>query len=40
MMVVFGVVIEALDDLKKGRENHTARDAIKFLEQQLKAGNR
>ncbi|XP_062517386.1 nonsense-mediated mRNA decay factor SMG5-like isoform X2 [Corticium candelabrum] len=33
-------VIEALDELKKGKENHTARDAIKFLEQQLKTGNR
>jgi hypothetical protein len=36
----FHSVIEALDDLKKGKDNHTARESIKFLEHQLKAGNR
>ena len=33
-------VIETLDGMKKGRENYTAREAIKFLEKELQDGNR
>ena len=33
-------VIETLDSMKKGKENYLAREAIKFLEKEFKAGNR
>ena len=34
------VVIESLDQMKKGRENYSAREAIKFIEGQLQSGNK
>ena len=34
------LVIESLDQMKKGRENYSAREAIKFLEKELQGGNR
>ncbi len=33
-------VIECLDQMKKGRENYSAREAIKFLESQLQSGSK
>ena len=36
----FSSVIEALDSMKKGKENYLAREAIKFLEREFKVGNR
>lgn len=33
------IVIEVLDGMKKGKENYTAREAIKFLERELQSGN-
>jgi len=33
-------VIEMLDSMKKGKENYAARDTIKFLEKELKSGNK
>ena len=33
-------VIDALDSMKKGRENYAAREAIKFLERNLQGGGR
>jgi hypothetical protein len=33
-------VIEWLDQMKKGRENYSAREAIKFLESQLQSGSK
>ena len=33
-------MIESLDQMKKGRENYSAREAIKFLEKELQGGNR
>lgn len=38
--LLFTVVIESLDQMKKGRENYSAREAIKFLESQLQSGNK
>ncbi len=32
-------VVETLDAMKKGRENYSAREAIKFLEKELQTGN-
>ena len=39
-MCLFTAVIESLDQMKKGRENYSAREAIKFLESQLKSGSK
>ena len=33
-------MIESLDLMKKEKDNFVAREAIKFLEKELKAGNR
>lgn len=33
-------VIETLDQMKKGKDTFAAREAIKFLERELKRGNR
>lgn len=33
-------MVECLDQMKKGRENYSAREAIKFLESQLQSGNK
>ena len=33
-------VIEMLDSMKKGKENYAVRDTIKFLEKELKSGNK
>ena len=33
-------VIETLDQMKKGKDSYAAREAIKFLERELHAGNR
>ena len=33
-------MIDALDSMKKGRENYAAREAIKFLERNLQGGGR
>ena len=33
-------VIEMLDSMKKGKENYAVRDTIKFLERELKSGNK
>ena len=33
-------MIDALDSMKKGRENYAAREAIKFLEHNLQGGGR
>eukprot|EP00731_Ephydatia_muelleri_P016254 Em0009g678a len=38
--VIARSVIETLDSMKKGKENYLAREAIKFLEKEFKAGNR
>ena len=34
------LVIDALDSMKKGRENYAAREAIKFLERNLQGGGK
>jgi len=36
-MIFLSLAIEALDGMKKGRENFPAREAIKFLEKELKS---
>lgn len=36
----WSTVIEVLDGMKKGRENYTAREAIKFLEREFQKGNK
>jgi len=33
-------VIEMLDSMKKGKENYVVRDTIKWLERELKSGNK
>lgn len=40
IVVIAKSVIEALDGMKKGRENYAAREAIKFLERSLQGGGR
>lgn len=42
-MQVFPIVtavIETLDNMKKGRDNFASREVIKFLEKELKGGNK
>lgn len=39
-MMSYLTVIESLDQMKKGRQNYSAREAIKFLEGQLQSGNK
>lgn len=33
-------VIEMLDSMKRGKENYAVRDTIKWLERELKSGNK
>ena len=40
MTVHISPVIEMLDSMKKGKENYAVRDTIKFLERELKSGNK
>lgn len=40
MLRTFFAVIEALDSMKKGKDSFTSREVIKFLEKELKDGNK
>lgn len=40
MTIHLFAVIEMLDSMKKGKENYAVRDTIKFLERELKSGNK
>jgi protein SMG5 len=40
IVIIAKSVIDALDSMKKGRENYAAREAIKFLERNLQGGGK
>lgn len=40
LIILYSVVIESLDNMKKSRESYAAREAIKFLEKELHSGSK